>query len=99
MKPEIKTKWIDALRSGKYLQIKGALRSRDGLGHCCLGVLCDLIDPAGWHLQAHHFENLMPGEKILSEAGLAMDAADKFADMNDDGTPFATIADHIERHL
>ena len=32
--------WMDALRSGKYEQGKGALR-RDGK-FCCLGVLCDV---------------------------------------------------------
>jgi len=40
MNPEIKQKWVDALRSGKYDQGSEKLRSRQG--YCCLGVLCDL---------------------------------------------------------
>jgi uncharacterized protein YeaC (DUF1315 family) len=40
MNPEIKQKWIDALRSGKYSQGSEKLRSEQG--YCCLGVLCDL---------------------------------------------------------
>ena len=32
--------WIDALRSGEYTQIQGALRQPDG--YCCLGVACDI---------------------------------------------------------
>lgn len=40
MDPEVKARWVAALRSGEYKQIKGALK-REG-GHCCLGVLCDL---------------------------------------------------------
>ena len=33
--------WIDALRSGRYLQ--GRFQLKDRLGkHCCLGVLCDV---------------------------------------------------------
>ena len=39
MKPEIKQKWIDALRSGEYVQGNGKLNTG---AFCCLGVLCDL---------------------------------------------------------
>jgi hypothetical protein len=40
MNPVIKTKWVEALRSGGYEQGTGALRRNDKF--CCLGVLCDL---------------------------------------------------------
>lgn len=44
MKPEIKAKWIAALRSGNYKQTTGVLkRETDGaVSYCCLGVLCEL---------------------------------------------------------
>ena len=37
-------KWVDALRSGKYVQTRGALRNDEGNEpkFCCLGVACDL---------------------------------------------------------
>jgi hypothetical protein len=38
--------WAEALESGTYIQARRALR--DGLGHCCLGVACDIINPHGW---------------------------------------------------
>ena len=38
--PKLKTKWLKALRSGKFVQGQGALRNSNG--HCCLGVLCEL---------------------------------------------------------
>lgn len=41
MNPEIKKKWIAALRTGEYKQGKGVLRDRDD-NFCCLGVLCDI---------------------------------------------------------
>jgi hypothetical protein len=41
LKPEIKQLWVDALRSGKYQQGEGVLKSLDHK-FCCLGVLCDL---------------------------------------------------------
>ena len=47
MNPEIKTRWLEALLSGKYQQGAGYLRSQDALtetadSYCCLGVLCEL---------------------------------------------------------
>ncbi len=40
MNPEVKGKWIAALKSGNYKQGKKVLREGDNF--CCLGVLCDL---------------------------------------------------------
>lgn len=41
MKSDIKQKWIDALRSGKYRQALGSLKEGSNK-YCCLGVLCDI---------------------------------------------------------
>ena len=41
MDKDIARRWIDALRSGKYQQTTGTLRSPDG-SYCCLGVLCEI---------------------------------------------------------
>ena len=46
MKADIKQRWVDALRSGKYKQDIGHLRTRKGF--CCLGVLCDVYSPENW---------------------------------------------------
>lgn len=40
MKPKVKEKWLEALRSGEYKQTKKHLRDENGF--CCLGVLCDI---------------------------------------------------------
>lgn len=40
MKKEIKELWVQALRSGEYNQSFCSLNN--GIGYCCLGVLCDL---------------------------------------------------------
>lgn len=40
-------KWVDALRSGKYKQARGALRENVGEGeytYCCLGVATDIYE-------------------------------------------------------
>lgn len=46
MNPEIKQKWVEALRSGRYKQEKGALlvQASGGAGYCCMGVLCEIVD-------------------------------------------------------
>jgi len=46
MNPEIKAKWVAALRSKKYQQAKKALRKDvDGKSaFCCLGVLCEIYN-------------------------------------------------------
>jgi hypothetical protein len=46
MKPDIKQRWLAALRSGNYEQGKGSLSKIDKKGnvsYCCLGVLCDIL--------------------------------------------------------
>ncbi len=47
MNEDIKQRWVEALRSGQYTQGTEYLR-RDN-DYCCLGVLCDLKAPDGWH--------------------------------------------------
>jgi hypothetical protein len=41
MQAELKQKWIEALRSGKYEQGRGQLRDASNR-YCCLGVLADV---------------------------------------------------------
>lgn len=41
MNPQVKVKWLQALRSGDYRQGKYRLKGEGG-SFCCLGVLCDV---------------------------------------------------------
>lgn len=51
MKKELAMKWVKALKSGKYKQAKGSLRSRKNDSFCCLGVACDLlVNKVAWSL-------------------------------------------------
>lgn len=54
MNPEMKAKWVEALRSGKYKQGYGRLKRKATEPRalfeapetfCCLGVLCDIQPP------------------------------------------------------
>jgi len=48
--PFTKDKWLEALRSKDYVQGRKRLRYKTSNEdtYCCLGVLCDLIDPEAW---------------------------------------------------
>ena len=96
--PELKAAWVKALRSGEYRQGKGWLR-RDGT-HCCLGVLCEITQPANpvdaepWSEFGYRpFDEQWPG------VGLEPEFAHVVGRMNDDGLAFSEIADYIEANL
>jgi hypothetical protein len=107
MDPEIKAKWIEALRSGKYKQARMALRRDDRF--CCLGVLCDVAG-ATWEPFAGEPCATFPGietrcaEVLSDEAqnmlGLPFERHEQLWHMNDDeGRSFDEIADYIEANL
>lgn len=57
MDSKTKKNWLKALRSGEYKQGEAALRkeANDGIEKfCCLGVLCDLVEPNQWRRVAGH---------------------------------------------
>jgi hypothetical protein len=102
---ELVQKWIDALRSGNYQQGQRRLR-RVNNTYCCLGVLCDIVDPTKWVLveNAESFvfgqysmAYLPPG--ILDMAGL-LKVGETLVRLNDyEGKSFTEIADYIETNL
>lgn len=47
MQAELKTKWVEALRSGRYKQGRLQLRTDDDC-YCCLGVLCEVSGKGQW---------------------------------------------------
>ena len=60
MNEEIKRRWVEALRSGEYQQTTETLH--DVHGYCCLGVLCDLVDPSQWITSTVPDEYIYNGE-------------------------------------
>lgn len=112
MKKEVKKKWVAALRSGKYKQAKGALRSRNG--YCCLGVLCDLylkekkekwvrVESQNYYKIGEDESAVLPRE-VMKWAGLTSVNPEAgpyhLAHWNDDGhVAFPEIADIISAKL
>lgn len=103
---EFATKWIDALRSGKYKQIKNTL-CRDG-GYCCLGVLGH-INGLSDHIMSEFddlFYERIPKDNLPKELFLSQEDTGKrdiqavVAQLNDSaGYSFSEIADWIEQNV
>lgn len=105
---EVKDKWIEALQSGKYAQGTGALRSEDGEKFCCLGVLCDILDPGGWDSEndfSHSLQNLIYAESTHPEGFLPIDPERLYrrnaggGDFIDNAQSFDQIANYIKEHV
>lgn len=107
MHPQIKQQWVEALRSGEYVQGSGALR--DARNRFCVnGVLCDL------HAKAHGYAwykrhgsndwyynglNLFPGEKVREWAQIEADSLLDTECHNDHGEEFISLAQWIDDNL
>lgn len=102
--------WLEALRSGNYVQARNHLRINDGVGHgrfCCLGVACDIIGMGRWvaPLRYDHylyempdgltFHGIMPWQ-VSQLLGLQPFQENKLTEMNDAGASFEQIANYLE---
>jgi hypothetical protein len=109
MNPEVKARWVAALRSGEYEQATGQLRKTTG-SFCCLGVLCNLYDSAAWGKEFDGYDGV-PSNTVLDWAGLDSQHFNSAVrvdiggvvltlyEHNDKGRTFAEIADAIEAQL
>jgi len=98
MNPEVKQKWIDALRSGEYEQ--GSEKLRSVSGYCCLGVLCDIYAKetnTEWEFRGNEETNLQPmdywyfddqseflPESVMDWAGLSLNCLVVKIDVEED---------------
>jgi hypothetical protein len=109
MDANVKQKWLEALRSGKYKQGSAFLHPKAD-EFCCLGVLCDVIDNKGWqgydstdiytYVGPHkHKSNSYVPSDLSDSIGLSINAQTQLSRMNDDGHSFSIIADYIEGNL
>lgn len=113
MDADLKQKWVEALRSGRYQQGKKFLRYTSvGYGdqYCCLGVLCEISGLAKWQAGPgeepfmadfgnEKSDDLIP-EGAMEKLGLSQVSHDHLWWLNDHGgSSFPFIADWIERNL
>lgn len=101
---KFKARWIKALRSGKFLQGRGELRSR---GHqypkldayCCLGVALKISSKSKRKLPRDL--GFIPDScRIVPKSIVGRNRLTDFLSFkNDKGTTFAEIADWIDKNL
>ena len=112
MNPQIKQKWLNALRSGDYQQTQNRLHDKNGF--CCLGVLCDLYGKENnveWELpgryDAYAFQDMVTSLplSVMEWVGVENDnpcvtaGPYTLAELNDTGSTFNEISDLIEEYL
>lgn len=104
-KTKYTTKWIKALRSGKYKQAQRTLRRRKGSGacYCCLGVACEIYLHGKWdgevYLLAGAGSLHVLGDNLRRSYGMAAGEQRELAIINDTGASFEQIADIIEKSI
>jgi hypothetical protein len=115
MNPQIKQKWVSALRSGEYQQTQRRLHDENGF--CCLGVLCDLYlkeNQLEWE-PSTHYNNVYVFQYMATVLPLSVmewvgvgegnpyvyvnGGPFTLAELNDRGSTFNEIADVIEKQL
>lgn len=95
-------KWIADLRSRKWKQGIGALRSFDT--HCCLGVACEVLglpksEDCGFNIGDGDYINGTLPPSILNKIGLSAEEQGDLVEMNDHGKKFYQIANYIEKKI
>ncbi len=108
MYPEIKTKWLEALRSGNYKQGQNYLhKANEGEEpkFCCLGVLCDIASKQGigkWtsfqgtsHIQAFSTSEQSDKLSTYPPYGVTVWAGLSAADPMVEGNSLATYNDGL----
>lgn len=107
MKADLKRRWIEALRSGKFTQGRNFLCIRDE--YCCLGVLAEIegdLQQVNGFKETKCLNNIKTLEFFyLNKYGLSNDEAHYLACLNDGTVPdrrpcnFREIADWIEENI
>jgi hypothetical protein len=111
MDQEVKTRWVEALHSGKYTQGQTKLRNTrydDNDSFCCLGVLCDVLKVSCRSDRGMNYyqfgEEYYPSESHeevpAKFCGLTDDNINTLINMNDSSSKsFTEIANYIETEL
>lgn len=100
--PELKTKWLNDLRSGKYKQGSETLRHKDYF--CCLGVFADGMNGMMWVEEpSGHYKYFVNGfhySSGLPTTILPIEVQSELMFMNDElNYSFDQIADVIESSI
>lgn len=110
MNSAVKEQWVAALKSGEFKQGRGLLKARkpDGVHHCCLGVLCEILEVSETTVEedeiiisrfgADVWDSMAP-DVVLKDIHLGHEIAIELARMNDSHLSFGHIARWIDNNL
>lgn len=97
--------WLQALKSGNYIQGKAFLRKNDKF--CCLGVLCEITQPVlhmstqlhpdGTFSYENYTWNLPP--RVIQLTGIEQKDIMALAAINDKSDYFGGVINYIENYL
>jgi len=107
MKAHVKKKWLEALTSGKYRKAKDSLKHHGRF--CCLGVLCNLYNPAGWDelsppasytpVKTYQGADTIPPEEVLDWAALPDVSVIALMTLNDENAGWEKVIGYIKNQL
>jgi hypothetical protein len=94
MNPELKAKWLEALRSGKYTQGRGRLKTNDN-EYCCLGVLCDVSGKGFWDVFVERGQPgyTVQGQRLTMTASAVIDEGLPITQILKDGRTYPDSAE------
>ena len=113
MDKELKTRWVEALESGKYKKGKYglfgplpfSLFAQVEQGYCCLGVLADITGDLlhngikGYVLEDTGAKNFVDlGAELTSKLGLC-DHEGFLVDLNDSNDTFKEVVEYIKNEI
>ncbi len=103
---ELRSRWLLALRSGKYKQGQHSLRPSQRKW-CCLGVCLNEYNPKEWSISKYgsmyFYGDLDEEYELTDEALFVLGITDSqqqdLIKMNDEGATFPEIADFLEQEI
>lgn len=106
MNPELKTAWLNALKSGDYAKGIHYLHREDNT-YCCLGVLRKVaaVTPGPWQDEAKkQLAETTPHMAMLEDSehkiyGLGSNFCWNVAGVNDNADTFEPAIDYIKKHV
>lgn len=98
MTPDLKRRWLEALRSGKYKKARSELirhnNNGTAIGHCCLGVLTEIEDLG----PSYDYASVLNLHQ-LRMAGMSGSQQSDLTKLNDQTGGWDKVCDYIEKNL
>jgi hypothetical protein len=89
---DVEQRWLLNLVMYPERQVKYQLRNREGM--CCMGQLCDIVEPKRWDGEFYVGHRLKPPTFVTNKISLTDHLMNDLMHMNDHGRTWPQIAQH-----